>query len=95
MNKLEELRQFVAGLFETATDKETIAKGALAQQKISEIQEEQDKMQQDYQALLKDYKDVVLHSSFKPTANDTNGGIPGGFNPDEAFNTFFIEKKGE
>lgn len=95
MNKLEELKQFVAGLFENATDRETISKGALAQQKISEIEEEQKKMQDDYQSLLKDYKDVVLHSSFKPTANDTNSGIPGTFNPEEAFNKFFVEKKGE
>lgn len=93
MNKLEELKQFVAGLFEAATDKEIIEKNALVQQKISEAEEEHQKLEEDYKSLLNDYKDVVLHSSFKPSGADTRTGIPGSFDADAAFNQYFTDHK--
>ena len=89
MNKLEELKKYVADLFGAATDKTTIEKSAVVNQKIEEIEAEQKQLSSDYQALLKDYKDVVLHASFKPI-DDNTGGIPGNFDPDAAFNQYFL-----
>lgn len=92
MNKLEELKNYVAELFSAATDKTTIEKSAVVNQKIEEIQAEQQQLSSDYQNLLKDYKDVVLHSSFKPSTEDNSGGIPGNFDPDAAFKQFFLSE---
>lgn len=81
MDKLTELRNFVADLFSAATDKTTIEKSAIVNQKIKEIEDEQQTQEKAYQDLLKDYKEVVLHTSFKdnhttadvPNSNDFNG----------------------
>ena len=90
MNKLEELKQFVAQLFDTATDKTVIEKSAVVNQKIEEIQQEQNKKDQEYRELLKDYKDAIIHTSFKPNPGDNSGGVPGNFDPEEAFKKFFL-----
>lgn len=91
MNKLEELKQFVAQLFDAATDKTIIEKSAVVSQKIDEIEQEQDLKAKEYQELLKDYKDAVLHTSFKPNPGDNTGGVPGSFDPEAAFKQFFID----
>lgn len=92
MNKLEELKNFVADLFSTATDKTTIEKSAIVSQKIDEIATEQNKLSESYTSLLKDYKDVVLHSSFKPTEQtmSVDSGVPGvsTFNGEELISNF-------
>lgn len=89
-NKLEELKQFVASLFDAATDKTVIEKSAVVNQKIEEIAQEQDEMAKQYRELLKDYKDAVLHTSFKPNPGDNSGGVPGSFDPEAAFKQFFL-----
>lgn len=92
MDKLEELKKYVADLFSAATDKTIIEKSAVVSQKIEEVEQEQTKLGSDYQKLLNDYKDVILHTSFKPAAGeDTSGGVPGSFDPDAAFQKFFID----
>lgn len=91
MNKLEELKKYVADLFGAATDKTVIEKSAVVSQKIEEVEQEQNQLRSDYQKLLNDYKDVVLHTSFKPNSGDNTGGIPGSFDPDAAFQKFFID----
>ena len=92
MDKLEELKTYVANLFDAATDKTTIEKSAIVQQKIQEVEQEQTKLREDYNKLLKDYKDVILHTSFTPAkGEDTNGGVPNSFDPDSAFQKFFID----
>lgn len=91
MNKLEELKHYVADLFSAATDKTIIEKSAVVSQKIEEIEQEQTQLSSDYQSLLKDYKDVVLHTSFKPNQGDNTGGVPGSFDPNAAFQQFFID----
>lgn len=88
-NKLEELKQLVAQLFDAATDKTIIEKSAVVNQKIEEVAEEQKQKDSDYQELLKDYKDAVLHTSFKPGPGDNSGGVPGSFDPEATFNQFF------
>lgn len=91
MTKLEELRAHVANLFAKATDPETIKQSALVEEKIKEVEEEQTKLSADYQKLLGDYKDVVLHTSFKPQAGDNSGGVPDTFDPEAAFKKFFVD----
>lgn len=92
MNKLEELKNYVADLFSAATDKTVIEKSAIVSHKIEEIEQEQTQLSSDYQKLLSDYKDAVLHTSFAPkSATDNTGGIPGSFDPEAAFQKFFID----
>lgn len=93
MDKLEELKKYVADLFGAATDKTTIEKSAVVSQKIEEVEQEQTQLRSEYQKLLNDYKDVVLHTSFKPEPGpaDNTGGVPSSFDPDAAFNKFFID----
>ena len=92
MDKLQELKDHVAKLFAAATDPEIIKNAAVVDQKIKEVEEEQKKQQEDYTKLLGDYKDVVLHSSFKPNEQvDNNTGAPSGtFDADAAFAKFFL-----
>lgn len=73
MTKLEELRSFVSSMFDKCTDTEMIKQSAIIGQKINELEEEQTKQQSEYKELLTDYKDMVLHSSYKPKANETIG----------------------
>ena len=77
MNKLDELKDYVSKLFENATEKDIIEKAAVVSSKIDEIASEQTKQQEEYNSLLKDYKEVVIHSSFKPANNaDKGADIP-------------------
>ena len=73
MATLEELRKHIADLFAAAEDKNIISQAAVVSNKIDELEEEQKKEQENYNKLLNDYKDVVLHSSFKPLNNSDNG----------------------
>lgn len=87
MSKCEELRNFISQLFEAATDKSIIEKTAVVSSKIDEIEAEQRASSEDYNKLLKDYKDVVIHSSFKP-ANSADRGADSPittFNANDAF----------
>lgn len=95
MTKLEELRNFVAELFSTATDKTTIEKSAIVNQKIDEAAAEQTKLSEDYQSLLKDYKDVVLHTSFKPQSgeNTNASAVSSEFDGDQIIADFLANKK--
>lgn len=75
--KLDELKNYVSKLFESATEKTIIEQAAVVASKIDEIASEQKKQEDDYNKLLKDYKDVVIHSSFKPNTNgETGADIP-------------------
>lgn len=73
MATLEELRKHIADLFAAAEDKNIISQAAVVSNKIDELEAEQKKEQENYNKLLNDYKDVVLHSSFKPLNNSDNG----------------------
>lgn len=87
MSFTSELRDLMSQLFGAATDRETIEKAAVVSSKIDEIEAEQKASQENYNNLLKDYKDVVLHTSFKPlNASDKGADSPiAVFNPDTAF----------
>lgn len=77
MATLEELRKHIADLFAAAEDKNIISQAAVVSNKIDELEAEQNKQKENYNKLLNDYKDVVLHSSFKPLNNsDTGAAAP-------------------
>lgn len=87
MSKTAELRNMISQLFEAATDKDTIQKVGAVSSKIDEIEAEQTASQADYNSLLKDYKEVVIHSSFKPlNQSDRGADSPiAVFDPNQAF----------
>lgn len=73
MSKTEELRNYISQLFQASTDKAVIEKAAVVNNKIDELEAENKASKESYDKLLNDYKDVVLHSSFKPV-NQTDKG---------------------
>ena len=75
--KLDELKEQISRLFENATEKGIIEQAAVVSSKIDEIASEQKRQEEEYKSLLKDYKEVVIHSSFKPKQyGDTGADIP-------------------
>lgn len=76
MSKLEELRKIISEMFQKATDEETIRKSAVVAQKLDEAEEESKQSSEKYDKLLNDYKDVVLHSSFKSDSAVDLGDSP-------------------
>lgn len=73
MSKTEELRNYISQLFQASTDKAVIEKAAVVNNKIDELEAENKASQESYNKLLNDYKDVVLHSSFKPVNQSDKG----------------------
>lgn len=73
MSKTEELRNYISQLFQASTDKAVIEKAAVVNNKIDELEAENKASQESYDKLLHDYKDVVLHSSFKPVNQADKG----------------------
>jgi len=95
MDKLTELRNIVADLFSTATDKTTIEKSAIFNQKLNELEADTKAKEKEYNDLLKDYKDVVLHSSFKDNHIDNNVPSSNSFDGDSFIKEFVNNIKKE
>ena len=95
MDKLTELRNIVADLFSTATDKTTIEKSAIFNQKLNELEADTKAKEKEYNDLLKDYKDVVLHSSFKDNHIDNNIPSSNSFDGDSFIKEFVNNIKKE
>lgn len=94
MTKLEQLRQTVAELFENATEKEQIEQLAKVNNSISEVETEMNQMTEKNAELIKSYKELVKHTSFKeqPKQVETQ---PAGQAPslEEALEKFLASKK--
>lgn len=65
MTKLEQLKATVAQLFENATEKEDIEKLAKVNNSISEVEAEQKELTDKNAELIKSYKELIKHTSFK------------------------------
>ena len=65
MTKLEQLRQTVAQLFENATEKDEIERLAKVNNSIDEVAAEQAELTEKNAELIKSYKELVKHTSFK------------------------------
>lgn len=95
MSKLEQLRQQVAEAFEKAEDKASIEKLAAINNSIQEAQEEFDSLVDKNADLIKSYKDLVQHTSFKDVdkkPGDTVTGAPT-FTFEEALQNFMSNQK--
>ena len=97
MTKLDELRQIVKEQFDKAETKEQIDCFAAIKQKFDEVQREVSKEQEEIERqnaeLIKSYKDLVQHTSFKPEKEpiDTIDHQPVSF--EDALNDFLKENK--
>ena len=69
MTKLEELRQLVAESFKEATEKQDIERLAKINNAIEDVSKEQDELIAKNADLIKSYKDLVQHTSFKADDN--------------------------
>lgn len=71
MSKLEELRQTVAKMFENAEQKEQIEQLAKVNNSIAEVEQEQNELLNKNAELIKSYKELVKHTSFKEQPQET------------------------
>ena len=95
MGKLEELRQMVSDLFAEAEKKEVIEKAALVSNKIDEVEKEQNLLVDKDAELLKSYKDLVLHTSFKEAPSAGNNPAASGTVSFDDMLKQFIENGGK
>lgn len=94
-SKLEQLRQQVADAFEKAEDKDAIEKLAAINNSIEEVSQEQQALVDKNAELIKSYKDLVKHTSFKDEANKPGDTVTGAatFTFEEALENFMSSKK--
>lgn len=97
MTKLEELRQLVANAFNKSESKESIETLATINKAIEDVSKEQDELIASKAELLKDYKEVIKHTSFTPTNEDKskNDITPKEISFEEALANFMSNNKGE
>lgn len=69
MGKIEELQKLIGEWFEIAKDKETIDKLSSMKQVCDDAKQEQDALQTENKELMKDYKEIIHHTSFKDNSN--------------------------
>ena len=96
MSKLGELKDLVAKMFEGAKDKSSIENLALLNNTIGEVEKEQTELEDKNGELIKSYKDVIKHTSFKddkPPEDPVNGGSLPSF--EDALNKFIKDTKKE
>lgn len=94
MGKLEELRQLVTEMFESATDKDTIDKVAKINCSIDGVEKEQQELVDKNAELIKDYRSLVKHTSFSSDIPvDDIGGQRQTFDIDEAISAAFAKIK--
>lgn len=65
MSKLEQLKATVAALFENATEKSEIERLAKINNSIDEVESEHKALTEKNAELIKSYKELVKHTSFK------------------------------
>lgn len=70
MNSLEELREAVKKAFEGATDKQLIDTFSNINSLVDGVQKEQEALESKDAELIKSYKDIIAHTSFKPAQSD-------------------------
>lgn len=70
MNSLEQLREAVKKAFEGATDKQLIDTFSNINSLVDGVQKEQEALESKDAELIKSYKDIIAHTSFKPAQSD-------------------------
>lgn len=94
MSKLEQLKATVASLFENATEKSEIERLAKINNSIEEVETEHKALTDKNAELIKSYKELVKHTSFKeqPKFTDTQPANTA-LSLEEALNNFLASKK--
>ena len=94
MTKLEELRQLVKQQFDKAETKEQIDTLAQIKNKFDEVSKEQEAIEQQNAELIRSYKDLVRHTSFKPEREPVdNAGATPVATFEDALSNFLKENK--
>lgn len=94
MTKLEELRQLVKQQFDSAETKEQIDTLAQIKNKFDEVSREQEAIEQQNAELIKSYKDLVQHTSFRPEREPVdNAGATTVATFEDALSNFLKENK--
>ena len=70
MNSLEQLREAVKKAFDGATDKQLIDTFSNINSLVDGVQKEQEALESKDAELIKSYKDIIAHTSFKPAQSD-------------------------
>lgn len=70
MNSLEQLKEAVKKAFEGATDKQLIDTFSNINSLVDGVQKEQEALESKDAELIKSYKDIIAHTSFKPAQSD-------------------------
>ena len=70
MNRLEQLKEAVKKAFEGATDKQLIDTFSNINSLVDGVQKEQEALESKDAELIKSYKDIIAHTSFKPAQSD-------------------------
>lgn len=76
--KLETLKNLVADWFQQAEDKADIEKLSAINKAIEDVKVEQDNLVAENKELLKDYKEIITHTSFNDQRNQPQDTISGG-----------------
>ena len=70
MNSLEQLKEAVKKAFDGATDKQLIDTFSNINSLVDGVQKEQEALESKDAELIKSYKDIIAHTSFKPVQSD-------------------------
>ena len=70
MNSLEQLKEAVKKAFDGATDKQLIDTFSNINSLVDGVQKEQEALESKDAELIKSYKDIIAHTSFKPAQSD-------------------------
>lgn len=68
MSKLEELKNLIADMFAKAETKTDVENMTVLNKLTEDAVAEQNKLQEENKELLKDYKELVAHTSFKDSS---------------------------
>lgn len=78
MGSLEQLKSLVAEMFNKVENKSDIEALSAIKSACDDVEAEHNKLQEENKELLKDYKELVVHTSFKDQHNQPRDTISGG-----------------
>jgi len=77
MDKLEQLKNLVGSWFDACEDKQTLDQLSAIKKACDDVEAEQNKLQAENKELLKDYKELVTHTSFNDQHNQPKNTLGG------------------
>lgn len=77
MGSLEQLRNLVAEMFAKSENKSDIEALSAIQNACDNVEAEHNKLQEENKELLKDYKELITHTSFKDQRNMPSNTVDG------------------